>query len=103
MLLVLSSFAAFLTMLAAVSAQRARASAAADLAALTGADVLAHFGSAQAACAATSRLAALNRASVESCAVNGDEVRVTVATTGPAMFGMQATATARAGMAGPTR
>ena len=74
------------------------AQAAADLAALAGASALADG---QDACAAATRVATANGATVVSCAPDGLEVRVTVEATGPRWLGQSAdlVAEARAGPA----
>jgi secretion/DNA translocation related TadE-like protein len=82
---------------AMVHAQR-RAQSAADLGALAGAQALAAGAD---GCAAGSRIAGANGASLTSCQVTGREVRLRVEVTGPHWLGQTADLTAEA-RAGPT-
>lgn len=78
--------------IAGVFVAHRRAAAAADLAALAGAQAL--------DCAPAAATAAANGARLESCQITGSTVTVVVSVTGPSLAGRTATLKARA-MAGP--
>ncbi len=79
-----------------------RARAAADLAALAAANAGAVGATADAACARAADLAARNAARLQTCAVTGACVRVTVEATSSRPWPLSALAHARAGPAGAT-
>lgn len=87
---------AALGVVAAMFAAHRTAQAAADLAALAGAQAAATGGD---ACAAVARIAGANRTSVDACTIEGTDVLVTVTAPGPHWLGAHADlqAQARAG------
>lgn len=100
MLGVLLLVGAALGVVVAMVADHRRAQAAADLAALAGADEMGGAGGVGAACGAAGRVATLNDALLESCTVAGADVLVTVRVVGPRWLGQSHDLTARA-RAGP--
>ncbi|WGL52829.1 flp pilus-assembly TadE/G-like family protein [Nocardioides sp. BP30] len=88
--------AAFGVVEAMVAAHR-RAQAAADLAALAGAQAIEHGGQ---ACAAATSVAVANGARMAACAIDGRDVGVTVLVAGPRWLGAHGDLPARA-RAGP--
>ena len=93
---VLLLLGAALGVVAAMFAAHRSAQAAADLAAIAGASAAAEGGD---ACGSAARIAAANGAALDSCAVSGREVAVTVEVSGPRWLGQSGDlfAEARAG------
>ena len=96
-LLVLAAVTAGLMAVAAAGLQHARATAAADLAALAAADTLQQQGPVAQACAAAERIARHNGAVLDTCAVSGEVVDVAVTAGWVAVIGGPVRASARAG------
>ena len=99
MLGVLLLTGAALAVVGAIVVAHRQAEAAADLAALAGATAIADRTGAD-ACTAASAVATANAASLRSCQVDGEEVLVQVAVSGPRWLGQDEDLRARA-RAGP--
>jgi len=93
---VLLLLGAALGVVAAMFTAHRSAQAAADLSAIAGASAAAEGGD---ACGSAARIASANGAALDSCAVSGREVAVTVAVSGPRWLGQSGDmfAEARAG------